>query len=695
MERLEAFLQFDQRERLHIETLHNYSILHTRFSIQEIKAFYFCHCTEVLGFARERPGVEETTVAEVFARCESLLECLDDTFYCCVLANLFVVRNHLSAETIKCEYDLDRFNNFLAAQSDLDSMRRSVPTQRASRCVREGMVTPLMFSGDYRSIELTKSTFLHLVGNCADIPSLMTYDLNDLEIRVLTEALLKNPKLRQECSKFIEDQGITSTTMQIIASLCGICKKSKNVDYSRIQSTHCAKHSSKLYIPLSSFEGSDDVSQAKAYWMYLSNRTSIEDNLEDIIELLRSDACASTTGPPVEKSCESHTSLGLPNPFGMGEKSVFAKILDLVLKSGLKLDFDRDVFRFLSELSHEPYFSEVCRKYGRDIVDSGIVISGCPYLDEVRQIVEYAGLKSGQNSDRDSDDCSFDTLGSLALASSLESLCKKPRAIAGRVLALKQDEIKTPIPDLPIYDFREHPWMEETTANVLLECFIGKYGVNELASNFLCNFRFNNAINVFFRENCDGIRDKVTRGMVMCKLSASFGSFLLDEQQFRAPELRQIMERSATLFGLKDHIMTKKVPRKYIQKFLGHLTGVQQDALLEEMGTSRASTEFTVLFIRHLSEKYEFSHIRGVLVHLMNCGDIKVVREIQHLVLCVLNSTFVDESYLEILEFLYEKMLSHEDLRIKKNNDKILVLIARSCRMLGRETLLGNIRTTE
>lgn len=673
MQEIKDFLEFDCAEHCEYEILYNYSVLHTKFHISQIQTFYFQNMNKFIKFKHQN-----VSVTEILSRCYLLLDTASSFFCCVICANKFIIKNSLEMDLIASESDLIKFNNFINKRKCPDFIFKLDCNDKYIEAVNKGEITPCIYNLDSRSIVLNKNTFSYLINDNIDISSLMIYELNREEIQDLMIRLSTDAEFNSKCCKFIEEQGIINTTMQIIASLCDIKLKCKNVEYSNIYKLYCQSHFSDVYIPFSKIERIVDLSKQEAYFLYLSNTKNLEKDIPGIIEAIEDETDdyinIIDTNLANEKAIDFKLSISLPS-LEIGshhrtpERSIKADILDLAFKNDLYIPYSEKLYKYITELAQEDYFDKICKRHSKSLIKSNIELPESVLLSEMRIIIDFL--------DKTSCEFSLETIETDVLVSSFD----------GHVKGLKLDTDRT---KLPMINFEEHAWLDSYSADAIMREYVNSdfvYCIKKLASNFLAEFEYSPVVCNFFNENHGKITENLLRAMVMCKLNIA-----VDSDTFSSLEIKELLEKSKYIFSLKNFILFSKVQKKYIDKFLNNLTDDQSTSIFNGILLKTPSSSFSVSFVQFMFKKYELSYIFPVLFHFIDNGQVEIIREIQKSLIVFLEDLFIDETHLALLATLYKKTISINDLQIKKNNDKILSSIVKTCKLLGKEAVLGNIK---
>jgi len=673
MQEIKDFLEFDCAEHCEYDILYKYSVLHTKFHISQIQTFYFQNVNKLIEFKHQN-----VSITEIFSRCYLLLDIASSFFCCAICANKFIIKNSLEMDLVVSESDLIKFNNFINKRKCPNPIFKLDCNDKHIEAINKGEIAPCIYNLDARSIVLNKNTFSYLINGNINIPSLMVYELSREEIQDLMVRLSTDAEFNSKCCKFIEDQGIINTTMQIIASLCGIKLKCKNVEYSNICKLYCQSHFSDVYIPFSKIERVVDLSKQEVYLLYLSNTKNLEKDIPGIIEAIEDETDdyinITDTNLIREKAIDLKSSISLPSleigsQHRMPERSIRADILDLAFKNDLAIPYSEKVYKHITELAQEDYFDKICKRHAKNLIRSNIELPESVFLSEMKAIIDFL--------DKTSCNFSLETIETDVLVSSFD----------GHVKDLKLDTDRT---KLPMINFEEHAWLDSYSADVIMREYVNSdstYCIKKLASNFLVQFEYSPVVCNFFNENYRKIDENLLRAMVMCKLSIA-----VDLDTFSSLEIKELLEKSKCIFSLKNYILFNKIQKKYIDKFLNNLTDDQSTDILNGILLKTPSSSFSVSFVQFMFKKYEFSYIFPVLSHFIDNGQVEVIREIQKSLVVFLEDLFIDETHLTLLATLYKKTISSDDLQIKKNNDKILSSIVKTCKLLGKEAVLGNIK---
>lgn len=451
-ENIEEFLDFKNNTRQELRILYNYTILHTKFSAIALKTFYILQSDTIVSFDDQK-----LTISEILYNCDDFLEFIDDDLCSFIMCNTFISKNNLGfGHIISSEKLTDFFS-----KSDVVNVNFYIePSEKVLRLVNLGILPPFISKISTEFIKLNRNTFKHLISENLDVSELMTYgDLDNCEIGLISDRILKDPIFEKACKTHIEEQGILNNTMQIIASLCNINKKSNISNRSYLHSKYCGEHFNEIYVPFAEFKAIGSITALESYLIYLSRKKNLNDDLNDISIALISEKFESLN---TKKYCEKidskhgididssfYCSLSpLDNNFNYKpvEKSLSAQILDLVFKKNLRIKFDDFSFRNLAELSTESYFESVIVDYVREIVKSGLKIPKNEFLNNVASVLDFINQNNPDlyeekvkkckieyfsndqpTNHMDSLICSLDALGSSIFISSLDpmELCFK------------------------------------------------------------------------------------------------------------------------------------------------------------------------------------------------------------------------------------------------------------------------------
>lgn len=668
IQRIKDFLKIDEASYLDYEILYNYAVLHEKFEIEDIYSFYIENLNTTIKFE------EKITLTEIISNCSELMRHLPISFYSLIKTNEFIIKNTLGLNLLSSETELLKFNSSFVPSYYLNLNFRINCDEKVKECIHGGLISPLACDLNGKKLRLNKATFSYLVETEIDIAELMAYDMNYAEMDIIIKAILTNIKFRDECVRFIQEQGILNSTMLILASLCGIFNlKYGDLDIKKVCKLYCQEHFTKVYIPFSKIEGIHDLSKLEIYYLYIANKKDLTQDVPDIIQAIESEemniktCCDSNIIQELNKVPLSFSlpSLTLSSSFNPPDRSIKASLLHYLFKNCQNIPFNPKVFKHLNELYNEDYFQTVCRRYAQNIIQSNIFIQAEIFINEITPIVNF--LKMQENI---SDHHFFES-----------DLSQK----------IKNDQINEALDHhLPMIDFKNYPWLTKRYSELILNYYIrfwDKYSLIDLSENFLCEYDFSSEICDFFKKRHREIRDNVLKGRIMCKLDIE-----VDHKMFTNSEIKGIMECSKRIFGLKKYLFSNKVQKKYFDKFFNSIDDDKIDLLIDDIYSNMPNEAFCIHFLGFLFKKYEFSFINPILLHLIDHREPTIIKGIQKLVIGFLDSMFIEESYLEPLILIYKKSIVNEEIQIKKNNDKILSMIAKACKLLGKEPFLGNIR---
>lgn len=668
IENLAAFLKLDMDIHESLDILQNYVIMLWHFDYSICKEFYFLHLNKILKIQNEK-----ITIAEIYIELHDLHEKSDDIFLCCIFVNAFILVNQLSYHIVKDASELIKFNNKLTFETLDEHYRKFESNSRIIELINQGLISPLIFDVSFKSLKFNKLTFTYLVKDQINIPALMVYDLDTSEISTITLLLASNKIFKDECINYIKDQGILNNTMLIIGSLCNFYLKGSNIDYNGLKGLFCSRHIREIFIPFSFFQEVGDLQRLEIYYIYLFYKNNLKDDINNIIEAFSTSEINfqyNIIGTDNTKPSDSFIqTLEFSSPVDLKRYSFAGEMLHLVITKYPNFPFSAAVFKHIPELHNEPYFKSICRKHAKDLIDNSIQIQNCKYMEAMRSIIEF--LK------KEDDDVSFETIDTSILKSSFEP-------------EIKKDCISNTNVKLELIYFDDNPWIDSKSANLLFDYYIENncnYDINALAKNFLADISYSKKIIDYFAENYLKIDDKVSQGLVASKCG-----IFLDVNAYSSIELKQILNRSKHLYSLKHIIMTQKLPKKIVENFFNSLTENQKDELLVNYDCYGASVSFSTILVGFMFRTYAFVRISNLLIRLLEHKNIEIIKEIQRNIIIMLNGRFIDEDSLEWLEKIYERLLKFEEKTIKKNNENLLILIAKTCKSLGKETIIGNIK---
>lgn len=762
--KIEEFLCFSRNSNQDLKILYNYTVLATEFTLDSLKTFYILNSETIITFKTQK-----ITISEILYNCEQLLSKIADDLYSFILCNTFISRNYLNHEQIISK---ERLNDFCKKENWIKNQKIEyyIPgTERIINLINSGLLPTFISNVLPESLKLSKNTFKYLMNYQINIAELMNYtELDNDSINIISEKLLTDSVFKKQCSNFIEDQGILNSTMQIIASLLNIFRKSNFSDRSSLHPKYCGLHFENVYIPFSEFKAIGNsfnlegfLGRLELYYIYLSHKKNLEDDLNDISIAL------ATKNEPEQLifSREGNLDISLTPLDDSFEpehyhRSTSAQILDLVFKNELFIAFEPYSFRNLNELSTESYFGKIINFYARNIIENNIKIPMNDYLKKVSLILEF--LKNSflqqeevfpkrlkteirldnlivacnnqknleykdlgniyKNEEEHSNRggiicnevaCSLDTFATSMLFSSLncEDIqdinvpCNKYQSNDNNMLEeikdktiskipLKFQELSTEIDknntkiiEIPYIDFKTCKWMTEEETILLMEHYIKLHDINTISENFISLKSSTENINRYFVENLAELQNKLRKLIICCKLEIPFNINSYSDQ-----EIRQALIESNFLFPLRNFIMTKKVLKKTIHKLFEDISHEKLEIIIREAFESNTSDDFIIVMLENMCKKYDFSHIFRDLIYILKMKKINLARFIQSYFIDLLKSMYLVESYIPLFEELYAEFLNYEDVLIKSNNDKILVLIAKCASAMDKETFYGNTK---
>lgn len=742
--KIESFLYFDQNEKQDFKVLYRYSILPSKFTSVFLKAFYSLHSNTFVTFENQK-----VNVTEIMYNCDGFLNQISDDLCVLILCNIFINRNQLDLEHIISD---EHFKIFCSKENWIKNQELVfvLPnTKRIVRLIENGVLPLFLVEISMVPVKINNDTLEYLINKDINIPELMTCKgLNDNSIDLISDQIIKNQLFKKKCEIFIEDQGILNPTMQIIASLLNISKKSLITDFSHLHSKYCGTHFDNIYIPFNQFKSIGNISNPReylsrleVYYVYLYHKKSIKDDLEQISIALTSREESIDCKLKYNENIElSLTPLNDGFKSETVNRSVSAQILDLVFKNNFLIDFEPYSFQNIHELACEPYFERIIKVYARNILVNKIHVPMNAYLTDASIILNFlqnSEIEVSENySKRPKVEMDHDNKFSLISSTTQPtvnniSLCKLrpcnpknlinsdskeiytqpneiecsldlfPTSILFSSLDFKESQnycsISCSLPEfkvhncrIPLVDFSTCSWLSENEKNLILSRYVDLYNINQIVSNILQVENSSQKVSEFVNQNFCKIFNKTDKLKIQCKFEIS-----IDSSQYNEREIKEVLNEVTNLYSLRTFIMTNKVPKKIITKLFDNLSDSKLEHLIEETLVSSASDDFIVVLVETISKKYEFSHLFNHLIYYLNLKRPIITKYIQLYFIDLLKSMYIDESYIPLFQKLYEKFLNYEDSQIKANNDKILILIARCASAMDKETYYGNIKQNQ
>lgn len=654
---IDEYLEIKQENNYKLEILQKYSNLHKNYKLNEIISFYNSFYRHEIDF-----NFQVLTVTEILYACTDFMSFIDDELFTRIVINWFIIKNNLIS-------DFDNFlqpnlENFLKLLDINYSHNYSYLIDKSDRIIKLiniGKIYPFMTNCDSTDLKLIPTTFRYLIKRNPDISALMAYqELSDQEIQIIIEKIVNDKSFSNNCKKFIEDQGILNDNMLIISSLCSAKPLIRNNSTSKIHKYFCGKHFKSIYLPFESFSSILDLSKYEVYYLYLQNKVKLDQDLEDIIDAIKS------------FNNERNNNI---NEISMG-----ASILDLVLNSGLIPEYDKDIYIYLTELQDMQYFNKICKKFARELIEDNIfkalpacLLSISTVFSYLKRAMNYKiNDKKLKNKNYHNDNtsfntiiCSFETLNTFILESSLDDQSNK----------------------LPIISFDEFGVLEEDEKLIILESYIKYYDINDIIRNFLSYKGELKTISFYFESNINKIVNKTARIITHCKLNLP-----LETKELSDSDIIAVINSDENPYLIRECFYLRKLKKSDITKFISKLDNKQIDEIIRELETISTTVEFAILFINFLENKYELKHIFKMLLKFLTLKNINIVKRIQKLIINILEELFIEEIYLDLISQLYSKMLGFNDLDIKMNNDKILVLLGKIANIMKKELYVGNLK---
>lgn len=92
-------------------------------------------------------------------------------------------------------------------------------------------------------------------------------------------------------------------------------------------------------------------------------------------------------------------------------------------------------------------------------------------------------------------------------------------------------------------------------------------------------------------------------------------------------------------------------------------------------------------------KSYEFSFIYSELIKILDEHKVDSVLLLQEYLLDILQDGFFEEIYFELIQKMYNKLLTYnKNTRIRKNNDKILLLVSKYCKFFENSMIIGHVK---
>lgn len=732
-----------------LPTLHKLATLHTKYTQKEILHFYASNYTVSLQFGENsRMGL-----SQIFYRSTRLLENLDDGFYSLVLVHYFVMVNGFHYKDEITVDSLASFSEYVEKHHGGICYKKLDPDDRVIHVINSGTLSPYIFNVDSGSIELKKNTFRFLISHSISIPALMVYELDAGEIEAVSLEIIKNARFRSQCTEYIEEQGVINTTMFIISRLLGMDGRGRNIDHRKVSAMFCSEHDGCIYLPLSSFHRTGNLSKNEMYFLYLSNKTNFQEDLADIRKFF--DSWSSSASPEnagdggstlsdenlvvggrgVPDTCTSDTCLSLtplsfkrPRIGCETEQSIYVQVLNMLFTKNVDFGFHRKAFALLLKLESEDYFTRVFCRYGREMVENNLKPDkNIRLYDSIEDNISYLKTRSIGNTcetacvdvwecSLESIDCGLFSSGAgpeprrgspggpgnadeqlgcsgvdNLLASDGSAVSHKAVDAARRKSGMSSGTASQYPENLrwriPILKFQDHPWMLPSQSVLLLENYLAYHSVDDVVDNFLFLSQANNSINDAFTRDYAKIRDKIKRGLVMCRLSIE-----IEKNMFTKQVVSTLLERTDLLFSLKNVILFEKVSQRHIARFLEGLSPAQETEVNAFVRSNVVSQGFITVYIAYITKRYEFSHLLDVLDFFIDSYQTPVIIKIQKYILSLIEDMFFTETYFDPISRLYKKMMSFDDKAAKILNESILSMILACGKVMDKEVFVGNVR---
>lgn len=666
LHQIEIYLELNNDKHGH-EILYKYSVLHEHFELIDIKIFYFLNLERIINICDEK-----IILCEIFVKLIKLLEKCDDSFYCCILINNFIAKNKLKHIYV---HDSHSYHSILDQEIVCYTFKYPV-TLREIQLINQGLISPLLFIVDASLVVLSKNTFGYLLNKKIEIEKLMNFDISILpfaQIIKLIDKTINDTSFKNSCRAFIKEKGIFSIISQLIASILQIKLKADNIDASNISRFYCKNHFKSIYIPFYQFDDLLNLTRHELYFYYLCHKDDINDDLNDIgvffndngnspdfhrdssdfLNDFTSSQVIDNSKSQLDQNKRCHMSL---NPvksslsfisslesfiFKPSKRSIYAHVLDRLIRLKCNFPFDYHSLKYIRELECEPYHASFCYKYKSELICHKI----------------------------------YETIPDLNLNTTKK--IKTTKIVDAKV---QNDNAQLPTPQ----EFYENPQLR----NEFLIEHTKKFDVDLIAKYFLLDTDYSNEVINFFKENCSHIKSNVAKALVMLKLGMDLDFHL------KPTELLEIFEHTNTYYGMKFYIMHKKVCLKYINNYLVEIYNSTDKNMFEciDIGLNRPTRSFCIALIKFLEGKYDFRHYSNIMMKFLDYKDAKITLEIQTQIIKLLKSKFFDLSFLEKIEIIYRKLLEYSESQIRKNNDKILLLIVENCKLLGKQVVIGNIK---
>lgn len=688
MQSIQEYLELTPGKVYKLSDLAKYTSIHTIYNLDLIACFYRQYAFYEVDFIGQK-----TTITEILIHCKDLIAFMDQDLYLDLLNNIFIIKNGLlndlesigsnASDFLKYNPDLiHREYEFLIESND-----------RIKKLVLESKLQPFMVDCNGINLQFNKNTFKYLLSRKKiSIPALMAYDDLDMsEIKLVGIRIANDIEFSNDCKRFIEDQGILNTTMYIISSLCGLNKHSMKFDTDIVHTLYCPLHSQCMYLSFNTFKSVGNLSRHQVYLMYLIHKKTLKDDVDDMILAIKSPEdslheCLNTAS--ISESVDlTLTPIDINYIHIKKEKSINAEILNMLLKTSIDIVFDSEVFKYLPELAEEDYFEKICKKYANKILEYNIFEQLPKCITEVKSVVNFIDQHRKRKLKKDENNlsCSLETIKSSILFSSCDDSCNTTE---NNDVILNDLNLDGYYCDPPCFiNFQDYPWLEEDDKIILLEDYIHRYSIDECVDNMILIKNMTSSLNDYFKENIDGITSLFKKVIVCCKLN-----ILCKDANFNDTELNRIVEKLENPFILREDLYSAKTRKSTIKTFLSKLTHSEIDQIICDLETKKASTIFITAFIEFVENRYEFSHIHKLLSSFMSYGDLEITKFVQKYLIKLLNSRFVDESYVPYIVDLYSKMLGFADPQIRKNNDKIILSVGKVAKMMEKSAFIGNIK---
>lgn len=641
---LEEYLGIASEGIHNLEVLEKYANLHTKYSLFDIQIFYEKYSYHLVNF-----GPQKITLTEIFYNCEEFMSHTSVSLFLQISSNWFVVKNGLLQSLQDSGSELYSFLTGLDCDHPYSYLIKR--SDKAIELAKQGRIFPFMVECGPEDIPLNKHSFSYLINRKIDISSLMAYSgLSIEEIKLLVKKLVNNRQFLNDCKKFIESNGVSNETMLIVASLCQYNTLLDGTHSQNIHKYYCSRHFDHIYLPFSAFHSVLEMTSLEVYFLYLSHKASIRNDLEDIFIAIKT----------------SDATFHIDTNLTVKETSIQACILNLVFSENLQLAYDPDVYKYLSELPNESYFQTICKKFAKEIIEDRLIHPIPDCLGDLMTILAYLKL-------RISAEQNFKIIETSISISNFESssIIKSTDAIL----------------ELPLISFNEYGWLTNIEKTDLLACYIKSLDINETVCNFLETASVSDEIISYFANGIDNIRDRALRACVHCKVNS-----LMNNHKLSDKDIKTVISTMPNAFQIRKYLYQKKLPKIILEKFVLGLTFEQLEIIIKEITCEDVDQSFAVIFIRHIEKKYEFSHLFEMLLSLLDSKKPAKARMVQDYLIGLLESQFVHEEHLPLIERLYFKMLEFQAQEIKKNNDKLLILIGKVIKLMEKEPFIGHLR---